>query len=141
MYNLEFGQRLKHYRIQSGLSQCKVGQKLGFKFGESVCRYEQGHIPKVSRIEELAQILNVSFEDLTNGIKITKGSDFVCDFGDRLKHYREKKQLNQVELADVMGISPSLICRYENNVRKPTKKQVHQLADVLNFNVGELYIN
>lgn len=48
-----------------------------------------------------------------------KGGVRLVDFGNRLKTLRIKKKLTQQQLADLLGLTKSVISAYENGLRYP----------------------
>jgi len=52
-------------------------------------------------------------------------------FGDRMKIAREKKGLNQVQLAELVNISSPMINQVERGSRNATAPLISRLADVL----------
>lgn len=50
---------------------------------------------------------------------------------ERLKEMREKKGLSQKELAEITGLSPRTICRYEAGDTQPDQGKVRLLLDAL----------
>jgi transcriptional regulator with XRE-family HTH domain len=59
-------------------------------------------------------------------------------FGDKLKRRRELKNLSQSKLAELLGLHPSIIGRYERNQAKPTIDVVKNMAKALDTSVGYL---
>lgn len=53
----------------------------------------------------------------------------MATIGERLKKLREKKDLNQIQAAKLIGISNANLSRYEANKRNPSKENLHKLAD------------
>ena len=63
MTELEFGERLKHYRKQRGLTQQELADLLGVS-NKSVSRWESGSYPDVATLGPLARALGVTVDDL-----------------------------------------------------------------------------
>ena len=63
MTELEFGERLKHYRKQKGLTQQELADLLGVS-NKSVSRWESGSYPDVATLGPLAAALGVTVDDL-----------------------------------------------------------------------------
>ena len=42
------------------------------------------------------------------------------DFGARLKKYRNEKNITQERIAKILGVSNSMISKYENNTASPS---------------------
>ena len=59
----EIGQRLKAYRLGSGLSADELAKKIGIS-RTALYRFEQGELAKIDTLERLAELLNVSIPTL-----------------------------------------------------------------------------
>lgn len=55
----------------------------------------------------------------------------MANFGDNLKDARTKKGISQSQLAELMGIHPAHISRYERNQTVPSIDVVKKFADLL----------
>lgn len=51
--------------------------------------------------------------------------------GEQIKYFRNKKKLTQSELADLMGLKPVTIGKYESNEREPNLENLKKLSTVL----------
>ena len=54
----------------------------------------------------------------------------MINYAQKIKEYRERKFLTQVELAELLGVGKSSITRWENGQFEPTmkiKKKLYQL--------------
>ena len=63
MTELEFGERLKQYRKQKGLTQQELADLLGVS-NKSVSRWESGSYPDIATLGPLARALGVTVDDL-----------------------------------------------------------------------------
>ncbi|MGU9476601.1 helix-turn-helix domain-containing protein [Clostridium perfringens] len=61
--------------------------------------------------------------------------------GDKIKIYRKNLGLNQAELAEMVGLSPSAIRMYETNKREPKMDTLQKICTALNIPVTELFID
>ncbi len=59
----EIGNRLKAYRLGSGLSGDEIAQQLGI-FRTALYRFEKGELAKIETLERLAELLGVSIATL-----------------------------------------------------------------------------
>ncbi|WP_246236372.1 helix-turn-helix domain-containing protein [Flavobacterium ajazii] len=57
-----------------------------------------------------------------------------------LKNAREKKGLKTREVAQILGIDQALISKFENGLRRPTRSQVTQLANLLEIDYEILIV-
>ena len=60
------------------------------------------------------------------------------EFKDTLRELRKKKGLSQIELAEKLGFSKSLIGLYETGDRKPSFEALEALADFFNISIDYL---
>lgn len=59
-----------------------------------------------------------------------KGSVRLVNFGNRLKTLRIKKKLTQQQLADLLGLTKSVISAYENGLRYPAYDVLIKIARI-----------
>lgn len=57
-----------------------------------------------------------------------------------IKTAREKKGLMLREVAHRMGIDQALVSKFESGTRKPTREQVHKLAEILDVDADKLML-
>lgn len=60
------------------------------------------------------------------------------EFGERLTAARDKRGLNQTELAKISGLQPAAIGHFERNRRKPSFANVRALAKALQVSADYL---
>lgn len=58
--------------------------------------------------------------------------------GEIIKNYRIKKKMTQEELANILGVTNSLISKYEKNIAKPSYNCLIELIKVLDIKDNEL---
>lgn len=58
----------------------------------------------------------------------------------KIRELREAKGLRQNQLAEAMGVIPSVVCNWESEVALPKARQLPQLARVLDCSVDELFV-
>ena len=58
--------------------------------------------------------------------------------GEKIKKYREEKKMTQVEVADVLGVKPATISKYEAGILEPNIESLKKLAELLEVSVDEL---
>lgn len=59
-------------------------------------------------------------------------------FGERIRKLREEANINQPQLAQVLGVQTATINRYENDVREPEYVTLIKIADYFNVSVDYL---
>lgn len=97
---MKFGERVKQIRNQKGLSQAQICKALGYASGSYISDIELGKfIPKVDKLEKLAQALGISqteMDDLLLEHKIEKlglnDSTLTLMFKEVPKMTREEKR-------------------------------------------------
>ena len=56
--------------------------------------------------------------------------------GDKIKMYRQMRDMNQIQLAEASGINVGTIRKYELGLRKPKPEQLEKIAAALRLNVS-----
>lgn len=59
-------------------------------------------------------------------------------FNENIKRIREEKGLSQEEVAKAVGVSRTLICQIERDIRKPSLAVGKLIADKLECNINDL---
>jgi putative transcriptional regulator len=57
----------------------------------------------------------------------------------RLKSYRHKHEMNQLEFAQYLGVNQSQYNRYERNTHQPTLEIALKISDKLGVNVNDIF--
>ena len=58
--------------------------------------------------------------------------------GEKIKLYRESKNMTQVEIAESLGVKPATISKYESGALEPNIESLKRLAEIFNVSVDEL---
>lgn len=69
----------------------------------------------------------------------TRKGGFAMNIGDRIKSFRNLKQLTQKALAERSNISEIAIKKYETGERNPRPEQITKIAEALEINENLLY--
>lgn len=56
-----------------------------------------------------------------------------------LKKAREEKKLSVKEIAEMIGVTPSVYYKWENGTRYPQMENAKQVSEILNKTVDELF--
>ena len=56
--------------------------------------------------------------------------------GDKIRMYRQMREMNQIQLAEASGINVGTIRKYELGLRKPKTEQLEKIAAALHLNVS-----
>ena len=58
--------------------------------------------------------------------------------GIKIKSYRENKKMTQIEIANILNVSPATISKYESNTLEPSIESLKKLAEIFEISVDEL---
>ena len=58
--------------------------------------------------------------------------------GDKIKVYRENKNMTQNEIAEILGVKASTISKYEAGTLEPNIESLKKLADLFEVSIDEL---
>ena len=58
--------------------------------------------------------------------------------GEKIKKYREEKKMTQVEVADILGVKPATISKYEAGTLEPNIESLKKLSELFGVSVDEL---
>ena len=144
---IHIGQKMKHIRKMSGISQKDMAIKLGIA-QSSYSNYEnENREPPFSLICLFCEKFGISVDSIINSeIQTLKNDvDEKETFPDRLKKFRIAKGLTQNQIADVLGVSQNAVYNWENGRREPSLGAIKQIAEILDTTmfdlIGEEYKN
>ena len=58
--------------------------------------------------------------------------------GEKVKKYRENKNMTQNEVADILGVKSATISKYESNTLEPNIESIKKLAEIFEISIDEL---
>ena len=58
--------------------------------------------------------------------------------GNKIKEYREANKMTQKDIAEILGVEPGTISKYESEMIEPNIESLKRLADTFNITVDEL---
>jgi len=58
--------------------------------------------------------------------------------GEKIKLYRESKNMTQVEVAEMLGVKPATISKYEAGTLEPNIESLKKLAELFEISIDEL---
>ena len=58
--------------------------------------------------------------------------------GNNIKEYRENKKLTQKDIAQILGVEPGTISKYESGMIEPNIESLKKLANTFEITVDEL---
>lgn len=59
--------------------------------------------------------------------------------GEKIKYYRTKKNLTQLELGEYLGITSQTISRYESGILETNQDVLFRLAEFFNISINEFF--
>ena len=60
------------------------------------------------------------------------------EIGNKIKVYRENKKMTQKEIAEILGVEPATVSKYESNMIEPNIESLKKLAETFEISVDEL---
>lgn len=58
--------------------------------------------------------------------------------GEKIKKYRENKNMTQNEVADILGVKSATISKYETNTLEPNIESIKKLSEIFEISIDEL---
>ena len=58
--------------------------------------------------------------------------------GDKIKLYRENKEMTQNDLADILEVSAGTVSKYESGSLEPSIESIKRLAELFEISIDEL---
>jgi transcriptional regulator with XRE-family HTH domain len=107
-----------------------------------LARYEQGKVLDLTPwvLQKIAKTLKIDPAELLPGPEQANNKDFLDYFcptntwSSRLKKLRLSRNLQQKDLARMLGIHKVSLCRYEKDLIKPNKIMKKRIEDMLEDN-------
>jgi Predicted transcriptional regulators len=139
---MKFSERLKTLRLESGYTQKQLAKLIGISY-QSLQKYEKGiNKPRLSRLEEIAELFDVSVSYLLGETDIRSQSnlDKAIVLSRRLKDLRIEAGYTQEELAKKIGITGSAYSSYGTgtDITLPRIHRLQKLAETFNVSVSYL---
>ena len=63
------------------------------------------------------------------------------DYGNRMKQLRLSRDFRQIEMAEILGVSPSAVCSYERCERQPTYEMLSKYAKYFSVSIDYILCN
>lgn len=135
--------RLKDIREDNDINQEQMAKILNVK-RSTYSLWELGiNIIPLKNLCDFAYYFDFSIDyilELTNDRKNTnliKGLDLI-KLGNNIKHLRNKKELSQENIADMIGVSQACITRYEKGLICISTSNLYKLSKKFKFSLAEL---
>lgn len=131
---LYFAENLAYLRKQKGFSQAEFSEKIGMSRAITSL-YETGkREPTLSNLVEMAQILEVSIDDLLTKDMRPAG----LQLSNNLKYLRKSNNYTQADMAQILKIGRSTLIGYELGEKRPSYEGLLNLAEFFGVTVDDL---
>ena len=60
------------------------------------------------------------------------------NIGNKIKQYRELNKMTQKDIAEVLGVEPGTISKYESGMIEPNIESIKKLAEIFKITIDEL---
>jgi len=133
-----WGGRIRKVREKRKLSQPDLAKKVGVSRASiHLWEYEK-NVPSKDNLKKLSRRLRVSLEYIKNGSQepdweliAQEEKRLVKGWGERMSDSREEDYLSQSTVAQVAGVSPGTISRWENEEAAPIDVHVQKVAEAV----------
>lgn len=137
------GIKIKELRKKNKITQSDLAKKIGI--GKSaISNYESGYrMPKQDLLFKLANVFNESVDVFFPTYLETQPKPTLLDkkLGNRVKQFREEKDISQELLVKTLGISLNDLKSYEMGQKPFTVNTVFHFADALGVTFDDLFPN
>lgn len=111
------GERLREARLAAGMTQAQLATRLGVSDGRRVAAWEHGRAtPHPATWAAICSVLGIANE----------GPEVVT-----LRTLRLRRGLTHHDVAQVVGVDPSTVVRWESGAQRPRARHAERLAEVL----------
>lgn len=125
----------KSVRKRLGLHRCEISCKFKYNPGY-LSSIENGfRKPDYRRLYELCNLYNLDFDWVCRNYY----GDDITSLGYKLKIVRIMKNIQQIEVAEILGLSNRMISSIETNRYKPNYKLIRQLCKIYDLDLNEIY--
>lgn len=129
---LTFGEKLREHRVNAGYSLEQVAKQLHVTT-TMVCRWEtDAVVPKPDKLKKLADLYQCSVA----GMEPTDSEN--TPQGEKLKEFRLRANLSQVQAAEILNCKQKDLSRWENNVIAPKIENLKKIAAAYHCSVNDL---
>ena len=128
------GENIRQIRLSKNLTQKQLGELCKPQMADSaIRRYESGRAnPKIETVKKIADALKVPFEYLMYGNQE--------DIGENIRYYRDEKDFTLEELSLKTSIPIEKLATYENNIKRPTDREIRNIEKSLSLFPGDLTV-
>lgn len=123
---MSMGQQIKAMRRFRGMTQANLADKLGVEY-QTVQAWERGtRNPKFETLQKIAEALHTPIGTFLPAMGVGD------NLGNRIRTTRKCQKMTLEELGQKMGMSVSLVGRYERGEENPKPYTVERFAEALN---------
>ncbi len=131
---LYFAKNLAYLRKQKGFSQAEFSERIGMSRAATAL-YEMGkREPTLSNLAGIAQILEVSIDDLLT--KDLRPAGLL--FGRNLRYLRESINAKGKEIAKIFGVNGPTYSKYENGLVQPNMEGLIAISEFFGVPIDDL---
>lgn len=134
----EFAKQLTRLRKKQGLSQLRISNLIGILR----CTYAKWEsreaIPNLLGVIRLANLFEVSIEDLLSPAEESPRFDEGSKLGERIRELRHQHSMGVEELAETLRMSPSSISNWESGNSYPSESKLKALSEFFGVPEHEL---
>ncbi len=140
---MDYGKNLINIRERIGLSQIQVAKILNIS-NSLYARYEKElQIIPIKHLNTLCNYYNLSFDKMFNFTNINNYKNIKKDInkiiaGERLKNFRKENKLTQVNLAELLNTTHSVIAAYESGKTLITTSFLYAICKKYNISADYL---
>jgi len=127
---IETGKRISEYRRKNDMTQLELADKLSISY-QAVSNWERGEsMPDISKLPELAEIFNVSIDDILGNAYKAKIIDMIVS-----GNISEISQDERINVNDLINVAPILKPAQINEVFKQYKNSftINELCGIAPF--------
>lgn len=152
-----FAKNLKYLRQLHNIDQLQLAEALGRKSASSISEWESGkYTPKIGVLSMISSYFNVDLDDMmTKDLELensmqswswsdqTNTSDTSDEqqkiiFATNLKHFIDKSEKTQKEVATAIGVSPQTLNTWLQRIALPRMGKIQLLADYFGISKTDL---
>ena len=122
---MSMGEQIRTMRQIRGLTQKELGERLGIS-PVGIAQWENGlRTPKIETLKKIAEALDSSVDVFLPAMGIVES------LGNRIRTVRKRQGMSAAELGEKLGMSGSLVGRYERDEENPKPSTIQRFADAL----------
>lgn len=128
-----FAKNLKYYMDLQRKTRKKVCEDLGFSYYTFSDWVNGKKYPRMDKVEILANYFGILKSDLIEDKTSTN------NIGSKIKQLRNNKNKTIYEMADEIGIEPSILVQYENGMKQIPNDVLEKMAEYFGTTIDSIY--